>query len=214
MVPPLNDDTSGAVPRTVSTPNVNAEESSVFTTIMGSALLVNSTKNHDDNIQDQVDDELQVSFSHVQLYVDHVKDLKVYKQSEHALNHYANQVQPDMNLSDKQQLYQSLLGNDGTPPTASSFVPQNRDVIEQLIAGFGFRITACRYPLLEPTTSNENSHYTTNTRSVLVTSKDGMGAQFVITALHDDDQQDNMNTAESDTQDSFHHFDASKSFCF
>jgi hypothetical protein len=197
---------------TDSTPDVNVEESSVSTTMVGSALLLN-TKNHHDNTQDQDDDELQVSFSHVQLYVDHVKDLKVYKQLEHALNHYANQVQPNMTLSDKHQLYHSLLGNDFTPPTSSSFVPQNRDVIEQLIAGFGFRITACRYPLLEPTTSNENSHCTINTRSVLVTSKDGMGAQFVITALHDD-EQDNMDTAEAETQDSFHHFDASKLFLF
>jgi hypothetical protein len=69
------------------------------------------------------------------------------------------------------------------------YTPHNRDVVEQLLAGFGFRVTAVRYP----GTTN------TNTRSVLVTSRDPQGVQILITA---------MDPTSSVDRDPMRHFDA------
>lgn len=110
------------------------------------------------------DDNVQVSFSHVHLYVDHVEDLSFYKHLEDSLSN--NQCVNDV-----------------------PFVPQNRDVVQQLLAGLGFRVTGARI-----------SPQQCNTRSVLVTSRDPNGVQFVVTAI------DPSSTVQ---QDEIRHFDAS-----
>lgn len=94
--------------------------------------------------------DVQVSFSHVHLYVDHVEDIVVYKQLEDRLS----------------------CGGEAINNNSKPFIPQGRDVVKQLLAGFGFRVTGARI-------SRESS----NTQSVLVTSKDPQGVQFVVTAV-------------------------------
>lgn len=111
--------------------------------------------------------DVQVSFSHVHFYVDHVEDVDVYKQLEDKLNNGGDVTEND-----------------------TTFVPQNRDVVKQLLAGFGFRVTGARV-------DSDMS----NTKSVLVTSKDPQGVQFVVSALDPDSSVE---------QDDVRHFDASK----
>lgn len=115
--------------------------------------------------------DLAVSFSHVHLYVDHVEDLADYKEFEERLNKI------DLGTSDHADIKDE------------AFVPQNRDIVRQLMAGLGFRVTAVRS---FPTS-------TTNTKSVLVTSCDPNGVQFVVSAV---DPQSNVAVDEND------HFDA------
>lgn len=117
---------------------------------------------------------VQVSFSHVQLYVDCVENISVYKALEDTLN-----------------------DNIGGIPRARDdvFVPQNRDIVTQMLAGLGFRVTGARVP---------SDAVVTNTRSVLVTSKDPEGVQFVVTAI---DKHHGSGKA-----DEYRHFDASTLF--
>merc|ERR1740136_176256 len=57
--------------------------------------------------------------------------------------------------------------------TEQAFIPQNRDVIKQLIMGLGFRVTGMRYG--------------DATRSLLLTTRDPGGVQFVVSSLHTHD---------------------------
>jgi hypothetical protein len=125
-------------------------------------------------LSDASTNNVQVSFSHIQLYVDCVENISVYKELEDTLN-------------------DNIGGNshDGV------FVPQNRDIVKQLLAGLGFCVTGARVP---------SDTVVTNTRSVLVTSKDPEGVQYVITAI--DKHHDSGKT------DEYRHFDASKLFSF
>ena len=70
---------------------------------------------------------------------------------------------------------------------------------QQLIAGFGFRITGCY-----PDTSNSSamgSSSSNSTNSVLVTSSDPNGIQILVTAVNQDFKK-------SDGDEYYHHFDA------
>ena len=116
--------------------------------------------------------DIQVSFSHVHLYVDRVEDIAVYKELEDKLN--------NLRVSSSSSL------------PSQPFVPQNRDIVKQLLAGLGFRVTGARVSC---------DNIATNTRSVLVTSKDPEGVQFVITAI---------DPSSSVKEDELLHFDASK----
>ena len=69
------------------------------------------------------------------------------------------------------------------------FVSQNRDVIRQLIVGLGFRVTGY--------------HHGDQTRSMLVTSKDSEGVQFVITSVA---KPDNDKIASNIDKQEYHHF--------
>ena len=149
------------------------------------------------SMKENMRDSIQVSFSHVQLYVDHVHDLVVYKRLEDSLNKFSEafndaETTSRMDFKDKQAMWQTILG-DGERTT--SFEPQNRDIIKQLISGLGFRVTGSRF-------SSQGCE--TNSRSLLVTTADPNGVQFVITAI------DEHSKVETDT---FHHFDARKSLC-
>jgi hypothetical protein len=123
--------------------------------------------------------EPSVSFSHVQLYVDRVEELAVYKELESRLNVFADKMSSSaMSLVKKKELWLDLF--DSSKDELHAYVPQNRDVVRQLLAGFGFRVTGVK----------ESS----TTRSVLVTSRDPQGVQIIVTALlqqqnesHDDD---------------------------
>jgi hypothetical protein len=166
-------------------------------------------------LQDPTDSDA-VAFSHVHLYVDRLKDIEVYKALEDRLNAFAEQVKAvdsssrttqeaqgsltsklntSSSLLEKQKLWKTIAavdGNDGANDAEMPFTPHNRDVVEQLLAGFGFRVTAIRYPGTTGST-------TTNTRSVLVTSRDPQGVQILVTA---------MDPTSSVDRDPMRHFDA------
>lgn len=110
-----------------------------------------------------------VSFSHVQLYVDHVEDLLVYKDFEERLNEFSAASKDCSSLVVKKRLWSGTSDTTAVPP----FGPQNRDVVKQLLSSFGFRVTGARYG--------------TDTRSVLVTSRDPNGVQILVTACAERD---------------------------
>ena len=138
-----------------------------------------------------MDQDLKVSFSHVQVYVDHIADMEVYKELELKMNQFSEAAPPKAaSLDEKRSVWKSMSGDTGDK--MDPFVPQNRDVIKQLIVGFGFRVTAYRFP---------SEGCSTNSRSVLVTSEDLRGVQVVITAI---DEESGVGV------DSYHHFDAGR----
>lgn len=113
--------------------------------------------------------ELEISFSHVHLYVDCLDDLDVYKQLESSLNAYHEQsVTSDL---DPYSLF-----NQGD---SEDFVSYGRDIVKQFLVGLGLRVTAFRYPSTE---------HAGATRTVLVSSCDPKGVQFLISAGHDEER--------------------------
>eukprot|EP00977_Amphora_coffeiformis_P008832 scaffold1995_cov167-Amphora_coffeaeformis.AAC.12 len=141
-----------------------------------------------------------VAFSHVHLYVDKLEDLSVYKDLENKLNQFSSQVDPSLPLEEKRKVWQSIAaGEDDSSTQDVEYVPQNRDVVKQLLCSFGFRVTGARY-------YNTLHEQPTNTRSVLVTSRDRSGVQFVVTAM----EGDSNSAGGTDQQDAIRHFDASK----
>jgi hypothetical protein len=141
---------------------------------------------------------VQVSFSHVHVYTDHIDDISVYKQLEDNLNSFGERVdlkEMRRNIAEYKHVWEREYCGSGPEEnddirTASSllthvgFISQGRDLIKQLLAGLGFRITGYSD--------------TMQTRSVLVTTKDPHGVQFVISSLkqgteggeYDDDKGD------------------------
>lgn len=91
-----------------------------------------------------------------------------YKHLEGRLNELATRRtnNPEISLTAHSKDY---LHND----EKRTFYPQQRDLVKQLLTGFGFRVTGVRFP---------NGEVLCNTRTVLVTSKDPNGVQFVITS--------------------------------
>lgn len=133
--------------------------------------------------------EFSVSFSHVHLFVDHVDSFTSYKQFEDSLNRFhAATSSNDTTLVQKQRLWESM------GYRRERFFPQNRDIVKQLMAGFGFRVTGYRFP------SADNG---ASARTLLISSRDLNGVQFVVTAAADP-------TATDQTHDEFSHFDAGK----
>lgn len=151
--------------------------------------------------------EPQISFSHIQLYVDHVQDLEVYKELEASLNTFHScltggsktvpqggsdrLVSAHRSLAESRLLWQSVVHDATQGDGADQFVPQNRDVVKQLLVGFGMRVTG--------------THRGDGTVSVLVTSKDPCGVQIVVTAKDDDASTMALSMV---TGGVYHHFNA------
>lgn len=130
--------------------------------------------------------EVEISFSHIQIYTDRIGSVSEYKELEESLNSLS--LHSDCkSLSEKRELWKS---QNPSAELDEAFIPQNRDVVKQLLVGFGFRVTGCRLP---------GGKETTNSRSLLVTSRDPNGVQIVVSAV----DADNKNSAES-----YQHFDA------
>ena len=166
------------------------------------------------------DAKVDVSFSHVQLYVDAIEQLAVYKRLEHDVNELVSQINPDdadavvededggykkLDVAKYRDLFRAIVAKSSSTKDSHAdtenqppeFVPQGRDVIKQLIAGLGFRITA---------------HADVDgTKSVLLTTKDPNGVQIVVTALSGNanhDNHDNGFDKDADAQDvKYDHFD-------
>lgn len=126
--------------------------------------------------------DVTVSFSHFHLYVDKVDDLASYKSLENNLNMFHASLDTKtmpLSIGDKRELWKSLLADDETNHSddVADFKPQNRDIIRQLIAGLGFRVTGYADRL--------------STRTVLVSSRDSDGVQIIISAMKDSACGDN-----------------------
>lgn len=164
-------------------------------------------------LQNKEEKRPQVSFSHVHLYVDNLKDLEVYKDLEERLNGLANdcgEVPLGKDIPAQRALWQDRYKPDHFETLLSSeesaaFVPQNRDLVQQLLAGFGFRVTGSRYP--KATDAHDRG---STTRSVLVTSKDLSGVQYLLTAKDDTRATTSGGTEAKGRSGKYHHFDAGK----
>lgn len=139
----------------------------------------------------------KISFSHVHFYVDHLEDLETYKELENRLNSFcqANTSTAALPLSWHDPITKSM----ATPPM--SFQPQGRDLVRQCLAGLGFRITGARYPSHDDEDGTKGS----NTRSVLITSRDSEGVQFIVTAMAPETK-----TLAHENKVQYQHFDAGK----
>ncbi len=127
-----------------------------------------------------------VEFSHIHLYVDHIEDLDVYKKIEEDLNAFASDLSENENGDyngsplDTDLYEKTWKDRCGESETKEDFIPQRRDIVKQLIAGLGLRVTG---------ECNVNNH----TKNLLVTTKDPDGVQFVVSALDNggDDEDEN-----------------------
>jgi len=129
--------------------------------------------------------EYGCEFGHVQIYVDSIKPLAQYKEMETMLNSLSEKGSFDpfsggMRFLDAGALPERI--EEGRKEWASiceakngeikqldeaDFTPASQDLVEQLIVGLGWRLTA--------------QHVGEKTRSVLVTSQDAKGIKMVIT---------------------------------
>jgi len=155
-------------------------------------------------------DGLDIRFSHVHLYVDRVCDLSAYKEFEDSLNlfqeNYDEMTAGERIDEDEQrgisldvdvgrQIWQSITEHnmDDNKSVAEEFASHGRDIVKQLIAGFGFRVTGC--------------HVTSHTSTVVVTSKDANGIQIVVSAMKSDDENSDVEEANAAVEDNdYHHF--------
>jgi hypothetical protein len=160
--------------------------------------------------QSAVGSDVSLSFSHVHLYVDRVDNVSVYKEFEQKLNMLSRRISP---CSESVDVESSQLAWESINPTrfgalkTGFFESENRDVVKQLLAGFGFRVTATR---MREDDSSSSTSAKVNTRSVLVTSRDPRGVQFVVTALYDHISPVTVENGETNVDtDEFFHFDAS-----
>jgi hypothetical protein len=125
--------------------------------------------------------DVEVSFSHLHIYVDKVDDLSTYKSLEDRLNVYhalLNKNGASLSMEKKKQLWRSLDSSEDDTThdddDDSTFMPQNRDVIKQLLVGLGFRVTGFAD--------------LASTKTALVSSRDVSGVQIMVTAVkHADD---------------------------
>jgi hypothetical protein len=137
----------------------------------------------------------QVKFSHIQIYADSLDDLEVYKKLEQDLCEFAAVLELQQNKDniyqqEKRQLWQSIVSQGSGEREFEEFIPQNRDVIKQLMVGFGMRVTA--------------AHRGCGTKSFLVTTKDHGGVQIVVTTK---DSSDEAPCGDADGH-GIHHFEA------
>jgi hypothetical protein len=152
------------------------------------------------------DEVAAVSFAHVQLFVDKLEEWQVYQALETTLNEFrcCNERQKEDNLvasvddscspqaqiETHQRLWRDMPSTSGEQKMV--FTPHNRDIVKQLMFGFGFRVTRAT---TTTTTTDQRDSDACGTRSVLVTSRDPKGIQFLITApaqRHDDNNTNNM----------------------
>jgi hypothetical protein len=137
--------------------------------------------------------DFHVSFSHVQLCVDKIQPLSAYKQMEDSLNQFHEQAECLSTVDEKAKLWQSMTGQSSV--AAADFQSQNRDFIQQLLIGFGFRVTGFR----------DMDQGMATTQSLLLTSKDPFGVQIIVTAAMENEQ------TIANVKDRYSHFDVGRS---
>lgn len=118
---------------------------------------------------------LDIQFSHVHLYVDHVADVNEYKKYEDSINKFHHEFDSYNNdvtdvITRGKDVWNTM--HDASPAN-EGYSSHGRDVVKQLIAGFGFRVTGCYPP----------SGVKSSTKTVIVTSSDPKGIQIVVSSL-------------------------------
>ncbi|GMH46667.1 hypothetical protein TrRE_jg3029 [Triparma retinervis] len=120
-----------------------------------------------------------LSFSHIHLYTKELKPLSEYKSLEQRCNDFASAsgftpTQAGVESLEEMQKIWTSMDVSGYSPVASetspanSYISQGRDVVAQLICGLGFRVSSV--------------YDGADTTTMLVTSPDNTGVQFVVTA--------------------------------
>lgn len=122
-----------------------------------------------------------VSFSHVHMYVDSLRELEDYMKLEAKLNAFVDSSHAVLETTSSRvgadvvggrAAWLELASAHGDPCTGvvdpAAWTGQMQDVVEQMLVALGWRITG--------------SGQTAETRSLVVTSKDESGVKFVITA--------------------------------
>jgi len=140
----------------------------------------------------------KVSFSHIHVYTDHIDDISVYKQLEDNLNSFGERIGDLKEIRKNIVEYKQKWENNGDDYCGSltneGFVSQGRDLVKQLLAGLGFRITG----YLD----------TKQTRNVLVTAKDPQGVQFVISSVKGEATTREKEKNDDDDRSDYSHFDS------
>ena len=134
---------------------------------------------------------IDIQFSHIHLYVDRVSSINEYKTLEASINTFYDRFDSDGNADGTssdgvhgrpldvkrgQKIWESLHYHTSTD---AEFVSHGRDVVKQLIAGFGFRVTGC-YPEVNAADGTGGSGMNT----VLITSSDPEGIQIFVSSLN------------------------------
>lgn len=125
-----------------------------------------------------------VRFHHVQMFADSIGPIEKYKTLEKYLNQLAQKGSYDAfsggmtflppgalpeRIEEGRQEWEKIVPKGYALP-AASYASAGQDIVEQMIAGLGWRLTA--------------EHKGTATRSVLMTSSDAQGTKMVITTLN------------------------------
>ena len=133
-------------------------------------------------------------YDHLQFFVDHLQPLSHYKAIEDRLNTLASRVpiskggQADMTAAC--DAWRKL----GPSVDPAAYEVHGRDLVEQLLHGFGWRITGM--------------HEGRETRSLLLSTVDPLGARFIVTCFNDSGDTEPWQAAqgEGEALEPFDHF--------
>lgn len=121
--------------------------------------------------------EVDIRFSHVHLYTDSLRSLEEYKALESKLNTFAERQASSDSKVERRETWLALTQELGEVASESrdpaQWQPAGQDVVEQLLASLGWRITGYSQCV--------------HTHSVVLTSADPAGVKFVVTAHVDKD---------------------------
>jgi hypothetical protein len=125
---------------------------------------------------------MRCQYDHLQLFVDGLKPLVHYKAIEERLTSFAKlmphaTVHGGRDTAAARQAWCKM----GTAADPEAFQVHGRDLVEQLLYGFGWRITA--------------EHSGQGTRSLLLSTPDPAGVKFVITCKQVDEEVDEEDAA-------------------
>ena len=139
-------------------------------------MAINDEVNEPQGVDLHIPKGLDIQFSHVHLYVDHVEDVNEYKRFEDSMNKFYNEYDSGsktnaMDVTRGREIWSDIIQD--VSPAMERYSSHGRDVVRQLIAGFGFRITGCYPP----------AGVRSGTKTVLVTSSDPKGIQIVVSSV-------------------------------
>jgi len=137
-------------------------------------------------------------YDHLHFYVDALRPLAHYKEMEARLNDFARRV-PTVGASIDVIAARAEWCKLGASADPGLFQVHGRDLVEQMLCGFGWRITG--------------QHEAHDTRSLLLSTIDPSGVRFVVTCTrrtdatrHQSEQTGTVKTEAMQTVDHFDHF--------
>ncbi len=169
---------------------------------------------------DMMESEAQCEFHHVQMYVDALRPIAFYKELEAKANGLANQGSFDPfsggmrflgnkalpeRIEKGRAIWNSLCRGDSAAMVGAfdpcDFSGSGQDIVEQLIIGLGWRLTA--------------AYEGPSTQSVLVVSQDPKGVKFVVTAPKNGASSSSaQDEKEEEEEEQYPHFSAQSLFRF